>query len=450
VASVVGSAIVGSAVGSGEVVLGAGAQPVIDTAIARASAARTLAMMTDAPPGHNACSRRTLHATMPAVSGAHVVVVGGGTMGLAAAWALAARGAAVTVLERFTPIHDVGSHGGHTRIIRQAYHEGSQYVPLVREAEAAWLDLSRRVGESLLVRTGLLELGPPGDPEMSAMFDVCDRCGVDYERLDAHALRTRWPLVVPDDFIGCLSPSGGYLRVAPSLRALETEARGSGAIVRPSARVVAIERGGTRGPAAVLEDGERIVGDRLVVTAGAWLPELLPDLLPAPLVRLRRLLAWTSPAEPHRAALAAMPVWGAFLEQGFFYGFPYGDEGTRGFKLSVHTSSTLPFLDTPIDPDTVDRDADPRTLALLDDFLAMHLPIARGPWVQTKVCLYTITPSWDFLVDRLPEDPRVVIAGGFSGHGFKFAPAIGRVLADLALGHDDTPEAFSLARHGGA
>lgn len=370
-------------------------------------------------------------------------------MGLATAWALARRGAAVTVLERFSPIHDLGSHGGHTRIIRQAYHEGSQYVPLVREAEAQWLALAERVGDTLLVRSGLLELGSPDHPELSAVFDVCERCGVPYERLDAHALRARWPLVVPDDFIGCLSPSGGYLRVVPCLRALASEARAGGAVVRANARVIAIERGGARGPAAVLDGGERVHGDRLVVTTGAWLPELLPDLLPTPLVRLRRLLAWTSPPPEHRAALAAMPVWGAFVRDGFFYGFPYGDEGTLGFKLACHTSSTLTYLDAPIDPDTVDREPDARTLQVLDAFLSAHIPAARGPWAETKVCLYTATPTWNFLIDRLPEDPRVVIAGGFSGHGFKFAPAIGRVMADLALGEAPAPDGFTLARHRG-
>lgn len=371
-------------------------------------------------------------------------------MGLATAWALARRGAAVTVLERFSPIHDLGSHGGHTRIIRQAYHEGSQYVPLVREAESLWLELQARRGETLLVRSGLLEMGPPSDPELAAVFDVCERCGVDYERLDAAALRARWPVVVPDDFVGCLSPSGGYLRIAACLGALMQEATAASAIVRADARVVAIERGGSGGPAAILAGGERVEGDRLVVTAGAWLPDLLPELSSVPLVRMRRLLAWTRPSEAHRAALAAMPVWGAFLPAGFFYGFPLNDEGVEGFKLACHTSSTLPWLDEPIDPDTVDRGPDDRTLELLDGFLAAHIPTARGPWIETKACLYTVTPTWDFLVDRLPEDPRVVIAGGFSGHGFKFAPAIGRLVADLALSDAPAPEGFQLARHRGA
>jgi glycine/D-amino acid oxidase-like deaminating enzyme len=126
-----------------------------------------------------------------------------------------------------------------------------------------------------------------------------------------------------------------------------------------------------------------------------------------------------------------MPVWGAFVRDGFFYGFPWVDEGVDGFKLACHTSPVLDFLDVPVDPDTVDRTADGQTLAVLEAFLGEYLPAAAGPWVATKACLYTVTPHWDFLIDRLPDDPRIVVAGGFSGHGFKFAPAIGRLVADL-------------------
>lgn len=368
-------------------------------------------------------------------------------MGLAAAWMLARRGADVTVLERFSPIHELGSHGGYTRIIRKAYHEGSGYVQLVHESEIAWADLAARAGETLLVRCGLLEVGPPDDPDLQAMLDVCDACGIPHEPMDGAAARTRWPVDVPDDWVACFTPGGGYLRVNPCMRAMRREAEGAGAVVRPHARVVAIERGDPQGPAAVLEGGERIVADHLVVSAGAWLPELLPDLLGTPIVRMRRLLGWTEPPLSHRPTLASMPVWAAFLPRGFFYGFPYNEEGVAGFKLACHTTREIAFLNDPVDPETVDRSADARSLELLEEFLAEHLPLAQGPWVETKVCLYTVTPTWDFVVDRLPEDPRIVVAGGFSGHGFKFAPAVGRLVADLIM-HESAPlEMFSIARH---
>jgi glycine/D-amino acid oxidase-like deaminating enzyme len=132
-----------------------------------------------------------------------------------------------------------------------------------------------------------------------------------------------------------------------------------------------------------------------------------------------------------------MPVWGASLPHGFYYGFPYGNEGIPGLKLAVHSSTRQPSLDTPVDPDTVDRQAHPDDLDPLMRVLAEHLPRGQGPVAATHACLYTNTPSQDFVVDELPLDTRVVVAGGFSGHGFKFAPAIGRHVAAMVI--DDSP-----------
>lgn len=352
-------------------------------------------------------------------------------MGLASAWALARRGAAVTVLERFGHVHDRGSHSGHTRIIRQAYHEGSSYVPLVQQADREWLALGQRTGTELLRRTGLLLFGAPEDPELGAAIQTCRELGLPHELLPGDQASARWPFAIPRKHVACLDPSGGYLRVGPCLDALAREAREAGAVLRYGVQVAGFEHG--EALQVRLADGTRLPADRVVVTAGAWLPELFPWLLSGRLVRQRRILAWTEPAPEHHAALAAMPVWGAFLPEGFYYGFPYGDEGTRGLKLAVHTSARQPALSTPVDPDTMDRQAHPADLDPLRRVLAEHLPQGLGPFTATHACLYTNSPSMDFVIDRLPGEPRFVVAGAFSGHGFKFAPAIGLHVAELLL-----------------
>jgi monomeric sarcosine oxidase len=384
---------------------------------------------------------------MPRVSTTpSVIVVGGGTMGLASAWALARRGVAVTVLERFGHVHDRGSHSGHTRIIRQAYHEGSSYVPLVQQADREWLALGQRVGQALLRRTGLLLFGPPADPELRAAIATCREHELPYELLPGDQASRRWPFRIPSEHLACFDPSGGYLRVKPCLDALAQEAREAGAVLRYGAHVV----GGPPASKALgvrLADGTHLQADRVVVTAGAWLPDLLPALLPGRLVRQRRILAWTAPAPEHHAALAAIPVWGAFLPEGFYYGFPYGHEGIAGLKLAVHTSAQQPWLAAAVDPDTVDREAHPADLDPLRRVLAEHLPQGLGPFAATHACLYTNSPSMDFVIDRLPDDPRVIVAGAFSGHGFKFAPAIGLHVAELLL-DDAAPRAeLSIRAH---
>jgi monomeric sarcosine oxidase len=352
-------------------------------------------------------------------------------MGLAAAWALARRGHDVQVLERFGHVHDQGSHGGATRIIRQAYHEGSGYVPLVRAAEAAWEALGARRGETLLVRTGLVEFGPPDAPDLRAALAACRESGVEHEVVAAADARARWPLVVPDDFIACHTPSGGYLRVTPCLDALRDEARARGARFRWGCPVSEI-----RQRTVQLADGTVLDADLLVICAGAWLPQLLPALLPGRLQVLRRVLLWTDPG-PTRALLAALPVWAACLPDAFFYGFPWNAEGPAGFKLACHTAVNVPSvlglegLDAPTTPELVRREITEADRRPLLAFLRRYLPGAVGPVVAQSVCLYTTTPSWDFLVDRVVDRPWIV-AGGFSGHGFKFAPVIGELVADLA------------------
>lgn len=378
------------------------------------------------------------------MTGPHVIVVGGGTIGLAAAWALAQRGARVTVLERFSHVHDRGSHSGYTRIIRESYHEGAGYVPLVRRADALWRALEGRAGEPLLVRTGMFECGPPGDPGYAATLAACREAEVEHEIMDAAAARRRLPFVVPDGWSGVLTPSAGYLRVGPCLDALRREAMSFGAAFRYGARARELALGDR--PRVLLDDGEVLPADRVLVTAGAYLPALLPGFLPGRLTVLRRVLAWTRPDPAEVARLAGLPVWGVFAPEGFFYGFPHAREGVEGFKLACHVPVEG---EVGVDPETVDRAVHPADLTPLAAFLERYLPAARGDFVHAAVCLYTCTPSWDFVIDHVPGDSRAWVAGGFSGHGFKFAPAIGELLA-AAIVSGEVPAAlrpFARSRH---
>jgi monomeric sarcosine oxidase len=364
-------------------------------------------------------------------------------MGLASAWAFARAGVPVTVLEQFTHVHDRGSHTGLTRIIRQAYHEGEYYVPLVQRADALWTELAARTGKRLLDRTGLLELGPDDDPEFHKSIEACEIHGVAHTRHDATSVMEKWPFVIPRTWSGCHTPSGGMLRVQHCLDALRDEARAAGAVFHYGAAVREID---VASATVTLDDARTFTADTIVVAAGAWLPRVLPDLLPGKLTRLRRVLTWWTPDAKHVPALERIPVWCAFDPDGFFYGFPHDDEEVRGLKIARHMTREPGPDDVAIEPDDVDRTLHGRDLDALRTFVDARMPTAAGPVTAHRVCIYTMTPTSDFVVDRHPRSERIVVAGGFSGHGFKFAPAIGELVLGLATDpRTVAPRAFAIA-----
>lgn len=351
-----------------------------------------------------------------------VLIVGAGTMGLASAWALAQRGAQVTLIDPHRAPHDEGSHAGYTRVIRHAYHEGPQYVPLVREADRLWCSLERTPGE-LLVRTGLAEVGAPDDAGFDAAVEACELHGIECHSLQPSQLRSRFGLVVPENWRGSWTPGAGYLRVGPCLERLRQCAHESGATFLEGRHAVGLTETGVE-----LDDGRLLEGDRVVVAVGSRASRLIPTV---PVECHRRVLLWLEPPD----GPSSLPVWAAFAGDGFFYGFPPGDEGVVGLKVACHSSASVVGLDDPIDPDQLDRSLREEDHAAAE--FARALIPGAGEVLAHRVCVYASTPDGHFIVDRHPERPDVVVAAGFSGHGFKFAPAIGRLIAELCL--DDAP-----------
>ena len=207
-----------------------------------------------------------------------VAIVGGGTMGLAAAWALARRGCEVELFERFGHVHTHGSHGGFTRIIRHAYHEGSDYVGLVSRADREWTALAERTHSSLLIRCGLLEFGPDDEPAFTAARAALREHAIRHELLGAARASERFGFRIPSEWTACFSPDSGYLRVAPCLDALRREAEDAGARLHYGVRVRELIHGGERAR-ILIDDGRVIAADRVVVSAGAWAPTLLKTAL---------------------------------------------------------------------------------------------------------------------------------------------------------------------------
>jgi sarcosine oxidase len=360
-----------------------------------------------------------------------VIVLGVGTMGSAALFELARRGRRVLGLEQFVPGHDRGSSTGQTRVIRKAYYEHPDYVPLLRRAFERWYDLEQRCGRRLFVECGCLSIGPADGELVPGVRRAADEHGLPVDVLTATELRRRCPAFrFGDDMIAVLERNAGFLYVEECVSAHADEAQRLGADLHTAEPALSWEAKGD-GTVVVRTAKGVYAADRLVVTAGAWAGRLLSDL-GLPLTVLRKVLLWFSAPDPASLRRDVFPIYMAETPAGFYYGFPVIDD--LGHKVGRHDGGTA------ADPTTLDRNVTDADAADCAAFLRAHLPAASGPRREGKVCMYTVTPDRHFLMDCHPRLPQVIVAAGFSGHGFKFAPVVGEVLADLAEnGRTDLP-----------
>jgi sarcosine oxidase len=352
------------------------------------------------------------------------IVLGAGGMGGAALYHLARRGARVLGLEQFTIPHDRGSSHGLSRIIRLAYWEHPDYVPLVRRAYDLWRNLERTTGQSLLTVTGSIDGGRPDSRPIEGALAACRAHGLEHEPLDAGALARRFPAYrLPPDHVAVFQPDGGFLHAERCVVAHVEAARALNATVHTGEQVT----GWTAADGSVRVTTARAAyeAERLVIAAGAWLPRLLPSIAPSIAVE-RQVVLWTHPLRPESFAPDRFPVFYIDTPHGAFYGFPV--DPARGFKIGKYHHRRQVT-----DPDDVDRTCSREDEAALRDGIAHYFPDANGPTAAASVCLFTNTPDEHFVIDRVPDRPEVVVAGGFSGHGFKFCSVVGEMAADLAL-----------------
>ncbi len=351
-------------------------------------------------------------------------VVGLGAMGSAAAWHLARRGLRVIGVDRYTPPHHFGSSHGHARIIREAYFEGPAYVPLVQRAYELWAALGHEAGKRLLEPCGGLTIGPAGGTLVPGALASARQHELVHEVWTASEVRARAPaLRVPDGLSAVWEPRAGFVRAEPAITAMLAEARRHGAELVFNTAVTGWHRDGASIRVATAAQDYDV--RRLVVTAGPWLGGVLP-LLKLPLTVERAVQAWLRPSSTGaRHDPAHLPV---FVIEGLdgrlWYGLP--DDG-HGVKFARHHSGEVTTADT------VTRFVDGEERSALRQEAAVWLPDLEDP-IDATVCLYTNTPDGHFVLDRDPADERVVFASACSGHGFKFAPAIGEILADMATG----------------
>jgi len=352
------------------------------------------------------------------------IVIGLGGMGSAALYHLARRGQRVLGLEQFGIAHDQGSSHGATRLIRRAYFEHPDYVPLVDRAYQLWEALEVAASRTLLHRCGLMLAGRSDGAIIAGVQRAAAQHRLDIETVARADWPARFPGFAPDDDMQVLfEPDAGFLEVENCVAAHVEQAQALGAEVHTGQRVTswsADARGVT-----VTTDHATYPARSLVLCGGAWTSWLLSEL-DLPLVVHRKTVFWFGPTDDLYRFDRGCPVFGMETGNEFFYGFPAIDE--NGVKVGEHTGRQV----AP-DPDRLDREVLPEDERPVRCFLKQYLPKV-GPDVQkTSVCMYTMTPDEHFIIDRHPDYPHVAYACGFSGHGFKFAPVVGSVLTDLIV-----------------
>lgn len=372
-----------------------------------------------------------------------VIVVGAGSMGMSAGYYLARKGLRTLLIDAFDPPHREGSHHGEPRLIRHAYSGDPVYTELAVRAHRLWNEVEELTGTQLLVPSGVLNLADRGVYSFKERMAQSAALGVHTEWLDAAEIRARWPeLTIPDSFEAMYEPHAGYLyseRCVEAYRQLAL-AQGAKLLTYAIVRDVKVHQG--EGGVTVYTADDRFHAGAVLLTAGAWFSTLSP-FVNFPIRAVRKVVGWFETSGPGFDA-GRFPGFTLGTPEGGFYGFP--NIGGAGLKIGRHDGGVpwtpgetlAPFGSRPED------EADLRRV------LSAYMPKAASRLKQGAVCKYEMSPDEDFIIDRHPEHPQVWVAGGFSGHGFKFASAIGARLADLiAEGkRDDSLRPFALDRFG--
>lgn len=348
------------------------------------------------------------------------IIVGAGSIGMAAAYFLAMAGKKVCCVDAYEPPHTNGSHHGETRIIRYAYGEGEAYVPLALRAAQLWEELAAQMDEELFLQTGVMNVGDRHNPFIQTVIESAKKYNLPLEVLSAEEVMKRWPgISLPDNMIAAFEPTSGVLKVEKCVEAYKTRAIEAGASFYFNEPVRRITAGNH---VTVMTDTHTFTAEQCVVSSGAWTKQLLETMgVQLPLSPIRKTFAWYEADEQLYGDLV-FPAFAFELMNACYYGFPSIDGA--GYKIGRHdggepihpNEELVPFHET----DAVD----------LDDFIDHYMPHV-GPLKEGKVCKYTMTPDEHFIIDRLSSTENIIVASGFSGHGFKFASVIGEIISQL-------------------
>jgi sarcosine oxidase len=350
-----------------------------------------------------------------------VIVIGCGGFGSSAMFHLAQRGLKVIGIDQFHPPHDRGSSHGETRIIRKAYFEHPSYVPLLHRAWELWEELSQSVNERLIEQRDLLMAGPPGSEVIEGARLSARLYGLPMENLTAAEAAIRYPeFHLPEDYAVAIESTAGYLWAERCVASHLSSAASFGAQLRHNETVLSVSSSGTG--VHVQTDRGCYSAGAAVVTSGAWTGQLLSDYARHISV-LRKTLCWFPVTSENWIRKDRAPLFFVDAPESQFYGTPSVDGAT--IKVGMHTGGEMISDPSGLSRQVTDEDERP-----ISRFAGKYLAGIKPQVSASVICMYSMTPDGHFLLDRLPELP-IVVAAGFSGHGFKFTSVLGEVAADL-------------------
>ncbi len=352
-------------------------------------------------------------------------------MGSATCYHLAKKGYSVLGLEQFDIPHELGSHAGQSRIIRKAYGEDSDYVPLLERAYENWRTLESETGSQVYFKTGLAYFGAPKDLFLETVKQSSLKYKIPvYQLTEAECLKKYPQFKLPGNFQRLEEPDAGLLTPERCILLMVEQAIGKSAVIRTKEKVLEWKR--ANGVITVKTDRSTYEAGKLVITAGPWAGKMIPGLAPK-LKVTRQAVAWVKPKKWDDFILGKFPCWLLQNNDHAFYGFPILPVGKVGGPLGLKLALHSPGGEV-TDPDAVNRNTKESDERALVEFLNQFIPDGYESTLTMKTCLYTNSPDENFIIDYLPGyDKDVAVAAGFSGHGFKFASVIGEIMADLAM-----------------
>ena len=352
------------------------------------------------------------------------IVIGLGGMGSASLFELSSKGQNVLGIEQFDIGHDKGSSHGLSRIIRLAYWEGIEYVPLVLRAHDRWIELEKTYNEKLLNITGALDIGLESSETISGSLKACREFDIPHEIFTSTELSKKFPAyLLPEEYSSVFQKDGGFLVPESCINLYVNESINNGADVKQNCKVLGWESDGNI--VTVSTSDGNFKTKKLVITAGAW-TGILQDEMSRFLTPERQVVSWFKPESPEYYNSDQFPVFNMEVPEGRYYGFPI--HHYEGIKIGRYG-----HLNENINPDSISREITDLDIATLRVPMEKYFQPTNPEPLFSQVCMFTNTPDEHFVLDYLPGNDSVFIASGFSGHGFKFASVIGELISDLMV-----------------